>query len=912
MANESLIFRKGLQASLATLPIKPGAISITIDEPGMYVDLPANTALGHSDAYRVRIGDVITVQTLGDLANLKLDALTPENLSDDGGKTSLKGRINEYSSSALYYVTGQNMLLKYNVATGKFIWINDTTALQEQITALGSTVSGHSTRIGELETKVGAAKNGNVAATGLYKEIEDAKKDLEDQIAGIMGGGDGLTLQSVDAAIKAEAKTRKEEDDKLDEKISGLVTRVGTAETDIDNIEKLIGTSTSTNTSEVFGVINKEIQDRKDADKGLSDRIGEIEKLDIDNTYAKQVDLTSVTTNVGTLTTNLSDLTTTVGANKTAAENAVKAEKERAEGVESGLNTRLQTIEGYNIPDTYATKQSVTNLTNNTVNPLVTLVGTKNDDQDDATAFGYIAKEKARAEAAEEALDGRLNTIEAIGIVDNYATKQELNNLKNGAVKTNSDNITSLTNNLRDNYYKKSETYSSEEIDDLVEGAVTAANDALTAANDYTDAREAAITTAYEAADNALDAKITGLTNTLHSEYVPIEFYNEDQENLAKAMEEALLGFATETLTAAKEYTDSELDTFKNNEYANDKQATNDAILLLNQNKANAADVYTKGQVDTTVQGINTAITNQETALKAYADQAEADAKTHADTEIGKVDQKLTNHINSAASTYETKDDAAAKLAEAKGEAASKASAAQTAAEKTAKDYTDGRETEIRKDFAAEDLKLSQSISNIVNNTIPTLATKADTYTKGQVNELIEDAKDYADEAVADVLRAAEAMRYMGTLTTSDIADELSKKSNVEAGDVWVVASSALDLNNAYHPGDMFIATKDGASAIGDWDHVKTGYDSKLEQKFYSTVDNATATNAVHKNGGTLELDSIGTLDTGSIAFRADGTFDSTKKEWSYNSAVRVTMTTDNTSSGNHAVATIGMVWEDF
>lgn len=910
MANESLIFRKGLQASLATLPIKPGAISITIDEPGMYVDLPANTALGHSDAYRVRIGDVITVQTLGDLANLKLDALTPENLSDDGGKTSLKGRINEYSSSALYYVTGQNMLLKYNVATGKFIWINDTTSLQEQITALGSTVSGHSTRIGDLETKVGAAKNGNVAATGLYKEIEDTKKDLENQIAGIVGGGDGLTLQSVDAAIKAEAKTRGEEDVKLDEKISGLATRVGTAETDIDNIEKLIGASTSTNTSEVFGVINKEIQDRTNADTGLSNRIKAIEDLKIDDTYAKQEDLTGLTTTVGNLSTTVTDLNTTVGNNKTAAENAIKAEKERAEGVESGLNTRLQTIEGYNIPDTYATKQSVTNLTNNTVNPLVTLVGTKNDDKTKETAFGYIAKEAARAEAAEEALDGRLDVIEAIGIVDNYATKQELNNLKNGAVKTNSDNITSLTNNLRDNYYKKSETYSSEEIDDLVEGAVTAANDALTAANAYTDACETAITTAYEAADNSLSERITNLSNSLDG-YATVNALSSAVTTLRKetstAKQEAIDGGAA----AAKTYTDGRFTTFET-QYADDLEEINGAITNLTNSKANAADVYTKGQVDTTVQGINTAITNQETALKAYADQAEADAKAHADTEIGKVDQKLTNHINSAASTYETKDDAAAKLAEAKGEAASKASAAQTAAEKTAKDYTDGRETEIRKDFAAEDLKLSQSISNIVNNTIPTLATKANTYTKGQVDELIEDAKDYADEAVADVLRAAEAMRYMGTLTTSDIADELSKKPNVEAGDVWVVASSALDLNNAYHPGDMFIAKKDGASAIGDWDHVKTGYDSKLEQKFYSTVDNATATNAAHKNGGTLELDSIGTLDTGSIAFRADGTFDSTKKEWSYNSAVRVTMTTDNASSGNHAVATIGMVWEDF
>ena len=129
---ENLIFRKGLQASLAALPIKPGAISITIDEPGMYIDLPANAALGHANDYRVRIGDVITVQTIGELADLK--NLTPENLSDDGGTTSLSGRISEYSSSALYYVADKNMLLKYNSQSGKFVWINDTSSLQSQIT----------------------------------------------------------------------------------------------------------------------------------------------------------------------------------------------------------------------------------------------------------------------------------------------------------------------------------------------------------------------------------------------------------------------------------------------------------------------------------------------------------------------------------------------------------------------------------------------------------------------------------------------------------------------------------------------------------------------------------------------------------------------------------------------------------
>lgn len=894
MANESLIFRKGLQASLATLPIKPGAISITIDEPGMYVDLPANTALGHSDAYRVRIGDVITVQTLGDLANLKLDALAPENLSDDGGKTSLAGRINEYSSSALYYVTGQNMLLKYNVATGKFIWINDTTSLQEQITALGSTVSGHSTRIGDLETKVGAAKNGNVAATGLYKEIEDAKKDLEDQIAGIMGGGDGLTLQSVDAAIKAEAKTRGEEDVKLDEKISGLATRVGTAETDIDNIEKLIGATNSTNTSEVFGVINKEIQDRTNADTGLSNRIKAIEDLKINDTYAKQEDLTGLTTTVGNLSNTVTDLNTTVGNNKTAAENAIKAEKERAELAEQGLDSRLDVIEGLKIDETYAKKSVVESLTNNVVNPLVTLVGDTEDTKDDQTVFGYIAAEKARAEGIEGGHESRIAAIEGLGIAANYATKTELNNLADGAVAQNTQAITNINTNLENNYYQKGSLYTKTELntkfDDITRAETGAIAVAEKAAKDYAKSLDDQVREDYADADAALSERITNLSNSL-SGYATTgaleSAVNTLNGNIATAKQEAIEGGAA----AAKTYTDGRFTTFET-QYAEDLDEINGAITNLTNSKANAADVYTKGQVDTTVQGINTAITNQETALKAYADQAEADAKAHADTEIGKVDQKLTNHINSAASTYETKDDAAAKLAEAKGEAASKASAAQTAAEKTAKDYTDGRETEIRKDFAAEDLKLSQSISNIVNNTIPTLATKADTYTKKEVDDkdaaTLQSAKDY----VAGLLRAAEAMRYMGTLTSADPLAEVVAKTGVEAGDVWVV--SQISTDGTYKPGDMFIAKADGATTAAQWEHVKTGYDANLEQKLFTEVND-------DSNGGKITLDSIGTLDTGSIEIKAD-----------LNSAVRVTMTKDSDASGNHGVATIGMVWEDF
>ena len=684
MANESLMFRKGLQASLATLPIKPGAISITIDEPGMYVDLPANAALGHSDAYRVRIGDVITVQTLGDLANLKLDALTPENLSDDGGKTSLKGRINEYSSSALYYVTGQNMLLKYNVATGKFIWINDTTSLQEQITALGSTVSGHSTRIGDLETKVGAAKNGNVAATGLYKEIEDVKSDLEGQIAGILGGGDGLTLQSVDAAIRQEAIDRADADSTLDGKITGLGGRLDTAEGNIQDIVNLIGAADSTNTSEVFGVINKEIQDRADADTGLSDRITAIENLDIDGTYAKQEDLTGLTTTVGNLSDDVGDLITAVGSANTntsgtsnaaglykVIEEAIAEEKERAELAEQGLDTRLDTIEGLNIDNTYAKKSVVESLTNNVVNPLVTLVGDTDDTKDEQTVFGYIAAEKARAEGVESGHEGRIAALEGLGVAANYATKQELNNLANGAVAQNTQAITTINTSLENNYYQKGSLYTKSELntkfDDITRAETGAIAVAEKAAKDYAKGLDDQVRLDYAEADAALDLKISGITQSL-SGYATDGELEAAVETLSGAIEDAQSNAEANATDAAKDYTDAEIDKVEL-AYAAADEALEGKISNLTQSVYAKTETYTKEEVNAEIKKVTDVTNTYQAAWEKYADdkvKEEADARDAAINGTDGVATKLTAHIQTAEQTYETKEDAGKKLAEAK------------------------------------------------------------------------------------------------------------------------------------------------------------------------------------------------------------------------------------------------------
>ena len=878
---ENLIFRKGLQASLAALPIKPGAISITIDEPGMYIDLPANAALGHANDYRVRIGDVITVQTIGELADLK--NLTPDNLSDDGGTTSLSGRISEYSSSALYYVADKNMLLKYNSGTGKFIWINDTSSLQSQITSINSTVTNHGTRIETLEGKVGSAKSGNVAATGLYKEIEDAKADLEEQIAGILGGGSGLTLESVDAAIKKEAKDRADADTVLDGKITGISGRVTTAEGNITGINTLIGSADDTNTSTVFGKINQEKTRAEGAESALSTRIKSIEDLKIDETYAKEADLTSVNTNLGKLQGTVSDLTTTVGNNKTAIEGALADEKARAERVESGLDDRIEAIENLKISETYATKQSVTGLSGR-VDDVEELIGDANDTAADATVYGAIAKEAQRAGLVEEDLTNRVGVLETNA--PNYALKTELSPVATKA-SNNATAISDLGNTLANDYYKKSETYNQTKINELVNGAKGDAAKALTDAKAYTDTREAAIKAAYEDADADLELKIQGIQSTLEKVATDEEL-TQAVADLTEDIATAKSGAITDATAAANSYTDTREGEITKAYQAAD-QVLNAAITGLTNSKANASDVYTKTEINTKLKDINDEIDGLPTA---WAGDISAAVSASAETltgQINKVAGDLTSHANTASATYETKTDATAKLNAAKADATEKANAAKTGAVADAKTYTDAeiaKEAKLRKDGDdALDLKIQGISTNLASNY----------YTSAEIDAKKFATETYADtvaqNAVKDVLRAAEAMRYMGTLTSTDpMAEAIAKSATTEAGDVWVVASISND--GTYKPGDMLIAKDDKADTAAKWTHVKTGYDASLEQKLFTEA----AT-----NGGKITLDSVGTLDTGSIEIKAD-----------LNSAVRVTMTTDNTAAGNHGVATIGMVWEDF
>ncbi len=192
MANtEALLLRKGLHADLvnpAKCPIVPGAISITTDEPGIYIDLAQDDK--HTENYRIRIGDVIVVPKLEDLLN---------STATDAQK---------FSANALYYAEDKNVLCKYNPSTNKFIWINDTSTLSNSISTLNTAIT-------TINNTIGQAASGNAATAGktLFGAIETeyaravaAEQALQAAIDAI-AGEDGGSIAELEEEVNALGQT---------------------------------------------------------------------------------------------------------------------------------------------------------------------------------------------------------------------------------------------------------------------------------------------------------------------------------------------------------------------------------------------------------------------------------------------------------------------------------------------------------------------------------------------------------------------------------------------------------------------------------------------------------------------------------------------------------------------------------
>lgn len=188
-----LLFRRGkLAGLLADTTIKPGTISITTDEPGLYLDLDANEAGDGQPAKRVRIGDFIVAASLD---SLKKDAAA--------GK--------KFSTHALYYSEAENMLMRYNGST--FVWINSYEDVKADVSVLKT----------DMATAQGDISNTSQALTQELLDRAAGDKHLQDQIDALQGATeDGVSLTSLKAALDAEIQARSTKDNALDGEISTI------------------------------------------------------------------------------------------------------------------------------------------------------------------------------------------------------------------------------------------------------------------------------------------------------------------------------------------------------------------------------------------------------------------------------------------------------------------------------------------------------------------------------------------------------------------------------------------------------------------------------------------------------------------------------------------------------------------
>ena len=166
-----LYFRKGTMADLANADILNGSINITTDEPAIYLDI---------DNERKRIGDVIVVNTLNDLMP-KFEGSEDLNWGEANPQY-----VNHWSTTALYYVTDANALLKWTGDEWKQINSGeggnqiDLSEIQSQINGLKGRVDTIESNLANLVPQVGEL-------TTNVNDYVERVETLEDTVSGDSG-----------------------------------------------------------------------------------------------------------------------------------------------------------------------------------------------------------------------------------------------------------------------------------------------------------------------------------------------------------------------------------------------------------------------------------------------------------------------------------------------------------------------------------------------------------------------------------------------------------------------------------------------------------------------------------------------------------------------------------------------------
>lgn len=360
---ETLMFRKGLLKNLQNAPKVAGTISITTDEPGIYLDLSATE--------RVRIGDFISYPNL---AALKA--------------TVTEGAV--FSTNALYYAEAENILCKYDGS--QFKWINDTTELKTTLTTLSGTVAGHGTAITNLQDTLDDETDAREAAVA----------NLQEQITALVNGATGDTLASLRKALNDEIarSTGKDADHTAD--IAGLNTALANANAAI--------TAEETRAKKAESDLNSAIVD--EASTARAAELANKTAIESEAATRKAAD-EKHTSDISGLTTRMNEAEADILAEQQARASehlaltqSIADEKSRAEGKERELAAAIAA-------ETSARETADTRHNNDIAGLQTKMANAEKAITDNNTAHTNkenelaqsIANEKSRAEGVEKNLD---------------------------------------------------------------------------------------------------------------------------------------------------------------------------------------------------------------------------------------------------------------------------------------------------------------------------------------------------------------------------------------------------------------------------------------------------------------------------------------------------------------------------
>ena len=481
---DTLLFRKGPLSGLANLPIKNGAISITTDEPGIYID---------HNGKRSRVGDFIVVPNMAALDDYKLD------VTDESKR---------YNAHALYYVVADDALARWDGT--KFALINDRSSLVDSLAKLNTALSGLTT----IVENQGKSITANATAIATEKSrAETAEKALDDKIKAITSGTDGTTLASLKAAIEAE-------EDRAMAAEAANAAAAKKAQDEVDALEGVVGTEAAN--SGLFKKINDEITRATNKENELASDI--------------EANATAIGTEKDRAMEEEGRLAGLITSNATTAANAVNDEKERAMAEEA----RIEGLIEAEVTRATGAENAISVVANDAQSKAnqnaLDIAGLQSAD---TTITNRIAAEETRAKNAASNLSGRIDGL--VTEAAKHALKTEVE-----AVDDKVDALTTRVGTAEGDIQNITQQIGllDKAIDDEVaarEGAITEVKGLI---SDEASAREAAIT--QEVADrnaaitSAVDAAKSTLNESIASNLQKINANTKaitDEEARAKAAE---------------------------------------------------------------------------------------------------------------------------------------------------------------------------------------------------------------------------------------------------------------------------------------------------------------------------------------------------------------------------------------